>query len=136
MCGSIKNVHTTLKIRFSGWKGYYQYFKYYVTLQRSIITSKNFKKKKRSKEKEKMQESFLENTFGAFFLTHFQPMFSFYSPWKHHKTKGFLVISGCVKWVKYPKNVGGRILFYQYWYRPKLRLLNTCDTLYYLVPLA
>ena len=32
------------------------------------------------------------------FLTHFWPMFSFYTPWKHQKTSGFLVFSGGIKW--------------------------------------
>ena len=27
---------------------------------------------------------------GKLNLTHFQPMFHFYTPWKHHKTYGFL----------------------------------------------
>ena len=27
-------------------------------------------------------------------LTHFQPMFPFYTPWKHQKNKGFLKFSG------------------------------------------
>ena len=31
-------------------------------------------------------------------LTHFWPMFLFYTPWKHQKTKGFLVFSGGIKW--------------------------------------
>ena len=39
------------------------------------------------------------------FLTHFQPMFHFYNPWKHQKTSDFLIFSGgievehCWKWV-------------------------------------
>ena len=27
-------------------------------------------------------------------LTHFQPVFRFYTPWKHEKTGGFLMFSG------------------------------------------
>ena len=30
-------------------------------------------------------------------LTHFWPMFPFYTPWKHQKTKGFLVFSRDIK---------------------------------------
>ena len=36
-------------------------------------------------------------------LTHFQPMFHFYTPWKHQKTSDFLMFSeGIVKehWLK------------------------------------
>ena len=32
------------------------------------------------------------------FLTYFWPMFPFYNPWKHQKTKGFLVFSASMKW--------------------------------------
>ena len=35
-------------------------------------------------------------------LTHFWPMFPFYTPWKHQKTKGFLVFSGGTKWEHWP----------------------------------
>ena len=31
-------------------------------------------------------------------LTHFRPMFPFYTPWKHHQIKGFLIFSGGMKW--------------------------------------
>ena len=40
------------------------------------------------------------------FLTHFIPLISFCTPWKHQKTSGFLILSGCIerdsdiKWVK------------------------------------
>ena len=27
-------------------------------------------------------------------LTHFRRMFPFYTPWKHHKTRAFLIFSG------------------------------------------
>ena len=37
-------------------------------------------------------------------LTHFWPMFSFYTPWKHQKTLGFLVFSGGIKWEHFAKN--------------------------------
>ena len=31
-------------------------------------------------------------------LTHFWPIFPFYTPWKHQKTKDFLVFSGGIRW--------------------------------------
>ena len=31
---------------------------------------------------------------SIFSLTHFQPMFHFYTPWKNQKTGGFLMFSG------------------------------------------
>ena len=37
------------------------------------------------------------------YLTHFQPMFHFYTPWKHHKIGGFLMFSGGIEvehWLK------------------------------------
>ena len=37
------------------------------------------------------------------FLTHFWPVFPFYTPWKHQKTKGFLVFSGGMKWEPWPE---------------------------------
>ena len=36
-------------------------------------------------------------------LTQFRPMFPFYNPWKHQKTKGFLVFSGGIKWEHWPE---------------------------------
>ena len=36
-------------------------------------------------------------------LTHFQPVFHFYAPWKHQKTSGFLMFSGGIEiehWLK------------------------------------
>ena len=36
-------------------------------------------------------------------LTYLWPMFPFYTPWKHQKTKGFLVFSGGIKWEHWPK---------------------------------
>ena len=36
-------------------------------------------------------------------LTHFRPMFHFYTPWKHQKTGGFLMFSGGIEmehWLK------------------------------------
>ena len=36
-------------------------------------------------------------------LTHFRPMFHFYTPWKHQKTGGFLMFSGDIEmehWLK------------------------------------
>ena len=35
--------------------------------------------------------------------THFWPIFPFYTPWKHQKTKGFLVFSGVLKWEHWPE---------------------------------
>ena len=35
-------------------------------------------------------------------LTYFLPMFPFYAPWEHRKTKGFLVFSGGIKWEHWP----------------------------------
>ena len=39
-----------------------------------------------------VKDSFSEN--GETFLTHFQPIFYFYNPWKHEKAYGFLMFSG------------------------------------------
>ena len=36
-------------------------------------------------------------------LTYFLPMFPFYTPWEHQKTKGFLVFSGGIKWEHWPE---------------------------------
>ena len=33
----------------------------------------------------------------GFLLTHFQPMFHFYTPWKHQKTFSFLMYSAGIK---------------------------------------
>ena len=33
-------------------------------------------------------------------LTHFSPMFYFYTPWKHQKTEGFLTFSGGIEMAK------------------------------------
>ena len=38
-----------------------------------------------------------------YFLTHFQPMFHSYNPWKHKKTGDFLMFSGGIEvecWLK------------------------------------
>ena len=35
-------------------------------------------------------------------LNYFWPMFPFHTPWKHQKTKGFLVFSGDTKWELWP----------------------------------
>ena len=37
------------------------------------------------------------------FLTHFLPMYPIYTPWKHQKTKGFLVFWGDIKWEHWPE---------------------------------
>ena len=37
------------------------------------------------------------------YLIHFWPMFPFYTSWKHHKTEGFLVFSGDIKWEHWPE---------------------------------
>ena len=48
-------------------------------------------------------------------LTYFIPLVSFYTPWKHQKTSGFLIFSGdiereqCMEWVKW--NVHRKITF-------------------------
>ena len=34
---------------------------------------------------------------AEFSLTHFKPMFHFYTPWKHQKTRGFFIFSGGVE---------------------------------------
>ena len=42
----------------------------------------------------------------SFYLTHFMPLVSFYTPWKHHKTKGFLGVlkeTNGMKWVNTKK---------------------------------
>ena len=31
-------------------------------------------------------------------LTHLQPLFPFYTSWKHQKTEGFMVFSEGIKW--------------------------------------
>ena len=36
-------------------------------------------------------------------LTHFRPLLLFYTPWKHQKTRGFLMFSGGIKWDYWPK---------------------------------
>ena len=36
-------------------------------------------------------------------LTHFWPMFPFYTLWKYQKTKGFQVFSGAIKWEHWPE---------------------------------
>ena len=46
-------------------------------------------------------------------LTHFQPMFHFYTPWKHQKISGFLMLSGGVVY----RNIGWK------WVNPVI-LLN------------
>ena len=33
----------------------------------------------------------------SFIFTHFNPMFHFYIPWKHQKTRGFLLFSGSIE---------------------------------------
>ena len=30
-------------------------------------------------------------------ISHFMPLISFYNPWKHHKTRGFLKFSGGIE---------------------------------------
>ena len=45
--------------------------------------------------------NFWEYWYGS--LTHFQPMFHFYTIWKHQKTSGFLIFSGGIEvehWLK------------------------------------
>ena len=40
---------------------------------------------------------------ATFKLTHFQPVFHLYNPWKHQKTYGFLMFSGRIEvehWLK------------------------------------
>ena len=36
-------------------------------------------------------------------LSYFWPMFPFYTPWKHQKTRGFTVFSGSIKWEHWPE---------------------------------
>ena len=36
-------------------------------------------------------------------LTHFRQIFPFYTPWKHQKTKGYLMFSGGIKWEVWPE---------------------------------
>ena len=38
------------------------------------------------------------------FLTHFQPMFHFYTPWKHQKTEGFFVMEKSYEYETLRKN--------------------------------
>ena len=40
---------------------------------------------------------FMTLSIGAI-LTHFRPVFPFYTPWKHQNAFGFLVFSGGIKW--------------------------------------
>ena len=49
---------------------------------------------------------FLVKHFFEVLLTHFWPMFSFYTPWKHQETYGFLVFSGGICEVKTPARNG------------------------------
>ena len=37
------------------------------------------------------------------FHTNFMPLFSFYTSWNHKKIKGFLVLSGVIKWKQCPE---------------------------------
>ena len=41
--------------------------------------------------------------FAKIILTHFWPMSPLYTPWKHQKTKAFLVFSGDMKWENWPE---------------------------------
>ena len=34
---------------------------------------------------------------SIFSLSHVMPLVSFYTPWKHQETKGFLIFSGCIE---------------------------------------
>ena len=43
-------------------------------------------------------------------LTHFQPMFNFYTLWKHQKTRGFWCFQGVQKW-----NIGWKWVKYASW---------------------
>ena len=43
----------------------------------------------------------LSNLYLIVFLTHFMPLISFDTPWKHQKTRGFLMFSGYIKRVKW-----------------------------------
>ena len=56
----------------------------------------------------------LFNLFNLTFstLTHFNPLISFYTPWKHQKTRGFLIFSGGIKRDRQHKNgsMGNRVL--------------------------
>ena len=52
----------------------------------------------------------LSENFGMTFLTHFSPMFHFYTPWIHQKTKGFLTFSGGIEMEHWAKWVNNAIL--------------------------
>ena len=43
----------------------------------------------------------LSNLYLIVFLTHFMPLISFDTPWKHQKTRGFLMFSGGLKRVQW-----------------------------------
>ena len=46
----------------------------------------------------------IRNIFVEINLTHFWPIFSFYTSWKHQKTKGLLVFLRGIKWEVLVKN--------------------------------
>ena len=52
----------------------------------------------------------LSETFGMTFLTHFSPVFHFYTPWIRQKTKGFLTFSGGIEMEHWAKRVNNAIL--------------------------
>ena len=66
-----------------------------------ILPRKMYKKMYKKKILRKLSCIFLVRTL----LTHFWSMFPFYTPWKHHKSKGFLIFWGGIKWEHWPEMV-------------------------------
>ena len=44
------------------------------------------------------EKTLCRKTSASIFLTYFWPTFPFYTPWKHQRTKGFLVFRGGIEW--------------------------------------
>ena len=72
------------------------------------------------RKKQQRKQTFISNvinpttatfSLNSWFLTHFMPLVSFYTPWKHPKTRGFLVFWGVLeetsseKWVNWENKV-------------------------------
>ena len=65
--------------------------------------------------------------------TYFWPIFPFYTPWKHEKTKIFLVFSGGIKWehspeMGYEKTISGRLKIENLWTSYRLYLTHATVT--------
>ena len=57
-----------------------------------------------SKEKFSLGHLFQQTLFyKRIYLSYLCPMFPFYTPWKHQKTRSFKLFSGGVKWEHWPE---------------------------------